>query len=200
MIKLKQAVIVEGKYDKIKLSSILDAVIITTDGFGIFKNKEKTELIRTLAESCGIIILTDSDTAGFKIRNHLKGCIKNGRVINVYAPQICGKEKRKDKPSAEGFLGVEGISPEILEKALSDAGITADKTDAVNTFLDKSRMMDDGLIGKENSANIRRELLKALGLPPLLSTSSMLEIINTLYSEQDYSDGLDKVRKAMSTV
>ena len=118
MIKLRRAVIVEGKYDKIKLSSLLDTVIITTDGFGIYKDKEKTELIRTLASTCGIVILTDSDSAGLKIRNHIKGCCKNGDIINVFVPQIKGKEKRKAVPSSEGYLGVEGLDTEILEAAL----------------------------------------------------------------------------------
>ena len=135
MIKLKQAVIVEGKYDKIKLGSILDAVIITTDGFGIFKDKEKTELIRSLAQTCGVIILTDSDSAGFKIRNHIKGCVKDGKVVNVFIPEITGKEKRKEKPSAEGLLGVEGVSREVLEKALNDAGIIAESCDKKAGFL-----------------------------------------------------------------
>lgn len=191
MIKLRQAVIVEGKYDKIKLSSLLDAVIIPTNGFGIFKDKEKTELIRTLASTCGIVILTDSDTAGFKIRNHLKGCISGGKITNVYIPQICGKEKRKEKPSAEGFLGVEGISADILEKALTDAGVTSESANPAPPFLDKCRMMDDGLIGKENSSDRRRSLLKALGLPALLSTASMIEVINTLFTEQEYENALN---------
>ena len=126
MIKLRRAVIVEGKYDKIKLSSLLDTVIITTDGFGIYKDKEKTELIRTLASTCGIVILTDSDSAGLKIRNHIKGCCKNGDIINVFVPQIKGKEKRKAVPSSEGYLGVEGLDTEILESALKKAGLATE--------------------------------------------------------------------------
>ena len=112
MLHIEQAVIVEGKYDKIKLSSILDAVIITTNGFSVMKNKEKLEIIRFYAQNKGIIILTDSDSAGFKIRNYLKGAIKNGKIINVYVPDIFGKEKRKAAPSKEGKLGVEGIDKE----------------------------------------------------------------------------------------
>lgn len=195
MIKLKQAVIVEGKYDKIKLGSILDAVIITTDGFGIFKDKEKTELIRSLAQTCGVIILTDSDSAGFKIRNHIKGCVKDGKVVNVFIPEIAGKEKRKEKPSAEGLLGVEGVSREVLEKALNDAGIIAESCDKKAGFLDNARLMDDGLIGKENSAAKRQKLLYNLNLPALLNTKAMTEVINCLYTEEDYIKALSHIHE-----
>ena len=195
MIKLKQAVIVEGKYDKIKLGSILDAVIITTDGFGIFKDKEKTELIRSLAHTCGVIILTDSDSAGFKIRNHIKGCVKDGKVVNVFIPEIAGKEKRKEKPSAEGLLGVEGVSREVLEKALNDAGIIAESCDKKAGFLDNARLMDDGLIGKENSAAKRQKLLYNLNLPALLNTKAMTEVINCLYTEEDYIKALSHINE-----
>ena len=123
MITVKQPIIVEGKYDKIKLQSVVDGLIITTDGFHIYKDKEKLGLIRAFAEKTGVIILTDSDGAGFQIRNHLKGCIKNGRIYNVYIPDIFGKEKRKDKPSKEGKLGVEGIDTDILLRAFEEAGI-----------------------------------------------------------------------------
>ena len=121
MLHLKQAVIVEGKYDKIKLSSMIDSLIITTDGFSIFKNKEKISLIKELAEKDGIIILTDSDSAGFKIRNYIKGCTSKGKIINIYIPEIFGKEKRKAESSKEGKLGVEGISVKILTEAFEKA-------------------------------------------------------------------------------
>ena len=192
MIKLKQAVIVEGKYDKIKLSSLLDAVIITTDGFGIFKDKEKLSLVRTLAKSCGLVILTDSDSAGFKIRSYIKGCITEGEIINVFVPQIKGKEKRKEKPSAEGFLGVEGLNPDVLKKALNDAGVMSENSNKEN-FLDRARLMDDGFIGKENSSVMRAMLLKELGLPDLVNTATMLEIINRLYDEQTYNEAISKI-------
>lgn len=192
MIRLKQAVIVEGKYDKIKLSSLLDAVIITTDGFGIFKDKEKLALIRTLAKNSGLVILTDSDSAGFKIRNHIKGCITEGKIINVFVPQIKGKEKRKEKPSAEGYLGVEGLNADILRKALSDAGVMSENSKK-NDFLNRSRLMDDGLIGGDNSSQKRTRLLKELGLPDLVNTSTLLEIINRLYSEEEYIKAIEKV-------
>ena len=121
MIKINEAIIVEGKYDKIKLCSVVDAVIIVTDGFGIFKDAEKLALIRYYAEKTGIVILTDSDSAGRKIRGYIKGAVKNGVVKNVYTPDIFGKEKRKTKPSAEGKLGVEGIDCDILLAAFKKA-------------------------------------------------------------------------------
>ena len=185
MIKLSQAVIVEGKYDKIKLSSVLDTVIIATNGFGIYKDKEKTELIRTLAKSCGIVILTDSDTAGFRIRNHIKGCCKEGQIINVFIPQIKGKEKRKEKPSSEGFLGVEGMDEQVLINALHSAGVIAESSDRTN-FLTKADMLDDGLVGGKDSAVMRRRVLKKLGLPSLLSANTMCEVINRLFTIEEY--------------
>lgn len=191
MIKLNQAVIVEGKYDKIKLSSLLDAVIITTDGFGIYKDKEKTELIRTLALTCGIVILTDSDTAGLRIRNHIKGCCKGGKITNVFVPQVKGKEKRKLNPSAEGYLGVEGISADILRDALLKAGVTAENCKKED-FLTKADMMEGGMAGFPGSAEKRHKVLVALGLPPILSTNTMLEVINRLYTKEEYE-------KAVST-
>ena len=123
MIELGQVVIVEGKYDKIKLSSFIDATIITTEGFGIFKNREKKKYIRRLAEKNGIIILTDSDRAGQIIRNHIKSFVNNGKIYNVYIPQIFGKEKRKVEPSKEGTIGVEGMEKDVIIKALEKAGV-----------------------------------------------------------------------------
>lgn len=196
MIKLDRAVIVEGKYDKIKLSSLLDAVIITTDGFGIYKDKEKTELIRTLAGTCGIVILTDSDSAGLRIRNHIKGCCKNGNIINVFVPQIKGKEKRKTAPSAEGYLGVEGLDSEILRSALEKVGVTAENNaDAKHDFLTKADMMDDGMIGAPDSSQLRHRVLAALGLPPILSANNMLEVINRLFTKEEYENAVLTAKK-----
>ena len=123
MITLKQAVVVEGKYDKIKISSFIKAIIITTDGFGIFKNKSKREFIKKLAKTNGLIILTDSDRAGQIIRSHIKSFVQNGRIYNAYVPQILGKESRKTAPSKEGILGVEGLEKKIIVKALEKAGV-----------------------------------------------------------------------------
>lgn len=196
MIHLKEALIVEGKYDKIKLSSLTDALIITTDGFGVFKNKEKTALIKSLAESRGIIILTDSDTAGFKIRNYIKGCTRKGKIINVYIPEIFGKEKRKNEPSKEGKLGVEGIPADILKASLIKAGVAVNADSDVfdenkkEKWADKIRLFDDGFIGKHNSEEKRRSLLKELGLPSLLSANALIEVLNAMFTPEEYEKAL----------
>lgn len=194
MIKLKQAVVVEGKYDKITLSSIIDAVIIVTNGFGIFKDKEKLELIKFYARTTGIIIMTDSDRAGFIIRNHIKGTVKNGKIQNVYIPEIMGKEKRKIKPSAEGKLGVEGMNKEIIMKALENAGINADETEKnQDSLITKTDLYMLGLSGRPESSILRRKLLAKLKLPTLLSANSMLDVLNTMMD-------IDKLREIMKEV
>lgn len=193
MIKVRQPIIVEGKYDKIKLESIIDGLIITTDGFRIYKDKEKIELIRAFAEKDGVVILTDSDGAGFQIRNHLKGCVKGGKIYNVYIPDIFGKERRKEKPSKEGKLGVEGINTDILLKAFSDAGIFSEESKQ-EEWLNKADMMDDGLIGGEGSTELRKKLCKNLKLPERLSTASLLEVLNRLYSREEYEKELRKIK------
>lgn len=195
MLHLKQAVIVEGKYDKIKLSSMIDSLIITTDGFSIFKNKEKISLIKELAEKDGIIILTDSDSAGFKIRNYIKGCTSKGKIINIYIPEIFGKEKRKAEPSKEGKLGVEGISVRILTEAFEKAGITvSDNEKKESLVFTRARLFDDGLIGRANSEEKRKKLLKELSLPSALSTTAILEVLNTMYTVDEYKQAIEKIR------
>ncbi len=194
-ITVKQAVIVEGKYDKARLSQVLDALIITTDGFGVFKDKEKRELIRSLANGVGIIILTDSDTAGFRIRNHIRGFVQGGKVTNIYIPQISGKERRKERPSAEGFIGVEGMELSVLKDAFGAAGVSA-CVEKNEDFLDIARMYDDGLIGTAGAAVRRRELLAALELPKCLSTKAAVEIINRLYSEERYEAALAEIKQS----
>lgn len=194
MIKIEQAVIVEGKYDKIKLSSIIDAVIITTNGFNIFKDTEKLQLIKYYAEKTGIIIMTDSDRAGFLIRNYIKGAVKNGKIYNVYIPDIIGKEKRKVKPSAEGKLGVEGIEGKIILDAFKKAGITSYSAEH-RVRLTKTDMFDLGLSGGKNSSEKRKELLKYLKLPNLLSPNSMLEILNTMMDRKELEKILCKMKE-----
>ena len=159
MIKIKQAIIVEGKYDKIRLSTVVDAVIIPTNGFSIYKDEEKIQLIRSLAEKNGIIILTDSDSAGFQIRSHIRNIVKKGEVINVYIPDIFGKERRKREPSKQGKLGVEGMDREILLAAFAKAGVTAENTPEKSEPITKADLMDYGLIGGENSALMRADSL-----------------------------------------
>ncbi len=195
MIKIEQAIIVEGKYDKIKLSSIVNAVIIVTNGFSIFKDEEKLELIRHYARKTGIIILTDSDSAGFQIRNHIKGAVKNGKIYNVYIPDIMGKEKRKVKPSAEGKLGVEGVEKKIILKAFENAGITAsESSDNSIPEITKTDLYMLGLSGGNNSSILRKKLLAYLKLPSLLSANSMLEVLNTMMSYDELKEIMDKIQ------
>lgn len=193
MIKLKEAVIVEGKYDKIKLSSLVDGLIITTDGFGIFKDREKRELIKTLAKKRGIIILTDSDSAGFLIRSHIKGFVSEGEIKNVFIPDVFGKEKRKSAPSKEGKLGVEGMDRELLENALKKAGIVEEKTSPNAKKVLKSDLFEDGISGGADSKAKRTRLLKELGLPERMSANSLLETVNALYSFEEYKAAVSRI-------
>ena len=188
MIKIKQAIIVEGRYDKNTLSQLVDGLIITTDGFGIFKDAEKLALIRALAVKTGVIILTDSDSAGNKIRSYLRGAINGGEVINVVVPDIKGKERRKREPSKQGLLGVEGMSREVLISAFEKAGVFAEETAAPREPITRLDLMEAGLIGAENSAQRRKELQQRLGLPAILSVSLLLELLNTMYSREEFSE------------
>ncbi len=186
MIKIKQAIIVEGKYDKIRLSNLTDALIIPTNGFSIYKDKETAELIKTLAKKTGIIILTDSDSAGLQIRNALRNIVREGEVINVYIPDVHGKERRKRAPSKQGLLGVEGIDDEILLKAFEKAGVFAEKSAAKEDPITKADLVELGLSGGENSAAARAALQKKLGLPERLSANLLLEILNVMYSREEF--------------
>lgn len=189
MIRLKQAVVVEGKYDKIKLSSLIDAVIIQTNGYGIFKDSDKLALIRYYAAKTGIIIMTDSDSAGFKIRNFIKGAVnKNDTVINVYIPDIFGKEKRKLKPSCEGKLGVEGVDKKIILEALEKAGVCAENSADNKDKITKTDLFELGLSGGRNSSLMRKKLLVKLSLPELLSASAMLDILNTMMDKNELEE------------
>ena len=190
-LRLKQAVIVEGRYDKIKLDAMLDAIILPTNGFGIFSNAELRGLIRSLAAQNGIILLTDSDAAGFKIRNYLRGMIPAGQITNVYIPDILGREKRKAFASKEGKLGVEGMSLEILREAFAKAGVLEDKRPDVANPITKLDLFEDGLYGGENSAEKRRGLFKALGLPIRLGVNAALPLLNQMLSREEYRARLD---------
>lgn len=191
MIKLSQAVIVEGRYDKTTLENIIDALIIPTDGFRIFKDKEKCALIRSVAQKNGIIIMTDSDSAGAMIRAHIKRITDNKNITHVYIPQIIGKEKRKDKPSKEGTLGVEGMSAEIITEALKKSGITGEKTDKLSKKITKNDMFRFGLSGSPYAAEKRHSLLRFLELPDNLSPNAMLDIINTFFSYEEFERKID---------
>ena len=200
MIQIKQAVIVEGKYDKIKVSNILDTLIIETDGFGIFKDKNKQKLIRRLAETRGILNLTDSDSSGFTIRSFLNGIVPKEQLINVYIPDIFGKEKRKSEPSKEGKLGVEGVKSDVIIDALKKAGVKFDvdaespkKTQPVT----KTDLFLDGLSGGKDSAEKRARLLKQLDLPEHLSANSMLKLINSFMDFDDYKREIQKLNEGV---
>ncbi len=195
MIKIKQAVIVEGKYDKIRLESLIDATIIQTDGFAIFKDKEKQRLIRRLAEKNGILILTDSDSAGFKIRSFLGGSIPKELVTHAYIPDVLGKEKRKDAPSKEGKIGVEGMRTKALMDALSKAGVFYEESHEPVRRVTVTDLFEDGLSGGENSQAKKKALLKYLDLPERLSTSSFLQLINTFMTYDEYKSAVEVSRK-----
>ncbi len=194
MISIKEAVIVEGRYDKIKLSQVIDTPIIETGGFRIFKDKEKQNLIRQIAERRGILVLTDSDSAGFVIRNFLKGSVPEDRIKHAYIPQLKGKEKRKAEASKEGLLGVEGVSAEIILDAVrkSGASVLGEDNQIKKSEITKSDLYELGLTGRENSAIMRERLLKKLELPTYLSTNAMLAALNCLYSLEELKEMLNK--------
>ena len=191
MIKLDKPVIVEGKYDKIRLSGFIDAVIIETDGFRIFSNKEKRAFIRNMAKNKGIIVMTDSDSAGFRIRNFIRNIASDGEVINVYMPDVFGKEKRKAEPSKEGKLGVEGLSEEIITEALTKAGVFHTQTKNVNRRqVTVTDLFEDGFTGSDNSGERKKKLLESLSLPSKMSNSQLLKLINTFMSYEDYKNAV----------
>lgn len=198
MIRLNQAVIVEGKYDKITLENIIDATIIATDGFSIFKNKEKRELIRLLAQKSGIIVITDSDSAGAVIRSHLKQICPEGSITNVYIPQLFGKEKRKSKPSKEGLLGVEGMTQQVLIDALTRSGITGEKTTKKSSKpISKTTFFTLGLSGGENSSYLRDDLAEHLNLPKGMSSNAFLDCVNAIYELDEFIKVVDLWQKAV---
>ena len=186
MLKIKEAIVVEGNYDKIKLSRLVDTTIIVTDGFMIFKNKDIMNMISALADKCGVVVFTDSDRAGFQIRNHIKNVLHGKNVKHAYIPDIKGKEKRKDKPSKEGFLGVEGISDEVILNALKECITPAEQSDGKK--VSKSDLCLLGLSGGADSHQKRSRLLKEIGLPQRLSANAMLDVINTLYSYEEFAE------------
>lgn len=194
MIHIKQTVIVEGKYDKIKLASLIDAVIIETNGFSIFNDREKLELIRKLADKNGVLIITDSDAAGFKIRHYLNGALPKDKVKHAYIPDIFGKEPRKSAPSKEGKLGVEGIPAEIVMKSLERAGVLFEENkEPPRRLITKADFVEDGLSGGKDSAARRRKLLELLGLPSRLSANGLLQVINAMMTYDEYKEAVRKL-------
>ncbi len=196
MIKIRQAVVVEGKYDKITLGNILDTLIITTDGFGIFKDKEKTELIRSLAKARGIVVLTDSDSAGFLIRNRLNQALRGLDFVNVYIPEVEGRERRKEHASAEGLLGVEGMSEAVILDALSKAGVTCDCVSQKGKPVTKLDMYLDGFYGAADSKRRRAELCKMLGIPTKVSPNMLPQLLTDLVGYDDYKQAAERIKKA----
>lgn len=186
MIKLKQAVVVEGRYDKNTLSQLIDAPIFETNGFGIMKNKAMLDFLRAVAEKRGLIILTDSDGAGFVIRNYLKGALPKEKVLHAYVPDIYGKEHRKDHPGKEGKLGVEGMSPEILLQALKNAGAEAENTDTPDRRITKTDLFLAGLSGASESAKKRKQLQTELRLPEHLGSNAFLDAVNLMMSRKEF--------------
>lgn len=182
MLRIEKAIIVEGKYDRIKLSQLVDGTIIQTDGFRIFKDKEKRQMIRKLADTVGLLVITDSDAAGFQIRSYLKSITKNSpNVTHIYIPQISGKEKRKNTASKEGFLGVEGLDAELLERLLREQQVECSQRETREKRIEKIDFYNWGLCGRENSALLRQKLLKKLDLPGYMTVNSLLPVINALY-------------------
>lgn len=189
MRKIREVIIVEGRYDKNTLSQAVDATIIETNGFGIFSDRERLELLRRLAEARGVIILTDSDGAGLVIRNFLKGAIAPEKIKNAYIPELFGKEKRKSSPSREGKLGVEGMNREVLVNALIRAGATIEDEVTLEERgapITKADMFAAGLSGQPESAERRAALLKWLGMPTQLSPNALLDVLNVIMTREDF--------------
>ena len=188
MIKVNEVIIVEGRYDKNTLSQIIDGTIIETEGFGIFSDKQKLALFRRLAETRGLVVLTDSDGAGFVIRNYLKGAIDPKYVKHAYIPEVLGKEKRKSSPSKEGKLGVEGMSREVIVSALTRAGVNIDEAESGSKteIITKTDLFELGLSGGKGSSEKRQALLKKLLLPSKLSPNAMLDVLNALMTRDEF--------------
>ena len=186
MVKIREAIVVEGRYDKNTLSQIVDAPIFETGGFQIHKDREMLSLLRQVAKKRGLIVFTDSDGAGFVIRNFLKGAIPADQLKHAYIPDIYGKEKRKAAPGKEGKLGVEGMTPEVILQALRRAGATfADGAVADNKEITKQDLMELGLSGGKDSSLLRKKLLQKLGLPEHMSANAMLQALNLLCTKEE---------------
>ena len=185
--RIREVIIVEGRYDKNTLCQVVDAVILTTDGFGVFRDKEKLAYFRRLAEKRGVILLTDPDGAGFVIRNYLKGALPPTQVKQAYVPDVMGKERRKRKGGKEGKLGVEGMSPNVLLEALRRCGATfeGEQNARQSAGLTRADLMDKGLIGP-GSAQRRAEILQTLQLPEHLTTAGLLDALNLLLSREEF--------------
>lgn len=187
MERVKEVIVVEGRYDKNALLQVVDAVVIETAGFGIFNDRQKQKLLRTMAEARGLIILTDPDGAGFVIRNFIKSCVPSERLKQAYVPDIHGKEKRKTKPSREGKLGVEGMRGTVLLEALRRAGASfeAAQISEKEKNLTKTDLYSLGLSGRENSAKLRAQLIRELDLPEHITANALLDVLNATMSRDE---------------
>lgn len=194
MVRIKEAIVVEGRYDRNTLKQIVDAPIFETSGFGIFKDKEQMALLRTVAQKRGLIVLTDSDGAGFVIRNHIKSAIPGKYLKHAYIPDIPGKEKRKSAPGKEGKLGVEGMSREIILEALRRGGATIEGEDVPEPkSITKQDLMELGLSGGKDSAAKRLQLLKKLNLPEHMSPNAMLQALNLFYTPEELAEAVSSM-------
>ena len=195
MVKIKEAIVVEGRYDKNTLSQIVDAPILETNGFGIFKDKQQMKLLRQVAQLRGLIVFTDADGAGFVIRNHIKSAIPGKYLKHAYTPDIFGKERRKAAPGKEGKLGVEGMRPEIIVEALRKAGATIEgETDTrTRQEIGKADLMTLGLAGMPGSEEKRKKLMKHLDLPERMSPNALLQALNLLYSLEELTQLMEQI-------
>lgn len=189
-------VLVEGKYDKIKLSSVINARILTTDGFAVFNSKEKRALLSELAKKTRIIVVTDSDSGGRVIRNHIKGILPPDRIINLYIPSVKGKERRKNAPSKEGLLGVEGMDADVLREVFLPF---ASENAPNNEPISRTRLYELGLLGGENSSALRRAVCRELKIPEDMSSGAFLDALNLLLSKAEAEDSISRAVKNFNT-
>ena len=193
MRKIREVIVVEGRYDKNTLSQIVDATVVTLGGFAVFNDREKVAFLRRLAEERGLIVLTDSDGAGFVIRNHIKSAIPGKYLKHAYIPDIPGKERRKSAPGREGKLGVEGMTPEVILAALRNAGATIEGEETTSSgSITKQDLMALGLSGGSNAGEKRKALLKRLNLPEHMSANAMLQALNLLYTREELEQMLNE--------
>ena len=194
MLHIKETIVVEGKYDRERLKKITDAAIICTGGFSLYSNKNIINSIRKMAKTTGVLILTDSDSAGFRIRNYIRQCVGNDGVVkHAYIPSIEGKERRKEKAGKEGLLGVEGMSEELLADILKTVTEVKAENRENEPKITKTMLFEDGLSGGEESAVKRRKLEKLLGLPPRLSANALIDVLNGAVGFEEYKKALKEI-------
>lgn len=193
MLHIDEVIVVEGKYDKERLRKVCDAPIICTNGFELYRGNRIINSIRKMAATKGVIVLTDSDRAGFRIRNYIKGCLGEGcNVRHAYIPEVRGKEKRKERAGADGLLGVEGMEEEVLRNILMQAAEVSEAEPL--SQVTKAQFFADGFSGKPDSAEKRRKLARAMSLPPRISANAMLDLINRVYGAEEYEKFVDNIK------